>query len=460
MRATTIIWTIGLLIAVFSGGNTAAAELPKGITDDPLLNSRYLLFGSDRLRIRTWRWAVQRGNTDMVAPIIFSLRYLDPEEREAAAEVLRKLTGQRFGDNWIRWTQWQQTRPDIVPFEGYSTFLAGILKSLDEKFIDLIYPGIKHSIRLEEILWGGARAKTGIPALNNPTMIAGPSADYLKNNEPVFGVAINGDVRAYPYRFMDWHEMLNDTIGGVPVALAYCTLCGSGILFSTEVEGFAEPIIFGSSGLLYRSNKLMFDDKTESLWNQFTGEPAVGKLTNSGIKLKPLPLVTTTWGDWQKRHPDTQVLSPDTGFERDYRPGKPYGKYFKSSKLLFPAALKKDGRKPKSEVFALRLGHSSKSWPLKEFAGGAVINDRAGVVNLVLVGDEKSREIRAYRRAEEKFEKVEKSDRALTQLRSNQGLWSVTEEALIGPNGEALSRLPGHIAYWFAWQTYFDGASE
>ena len=109
-------------------------------------------------------------------------------------------------------------------------------------------------------------------------LIDAKDADYLLGTALVFGVSINGDTRAYPLRIMGWHEMFNEVIGGVPVALAYCTLCGSGILFETAVEGRARPFVFGSSGFLYRSNKLMFDRETNSLWNQFTGKPVAAQV--------------------------------------------------------------------------------------------------------------------------------------------------------------------------------------
>ena len=131
--------------------------------------------------------------------------------------------------------------------------------------------------------------------------------------------------------------MFNDVVGGVPVALAYCTLCGSGILFETLVEGRSEPFVFGSSGFLYRSNKLMYDRQTNSLWNQFLGRPVVGPLTGSGLEFKIRPVAITRWGDWRDRHPQTKVLSLETGYARDYRPGKPYGAYFASPELMFPA---------------------------------------------------------------------------------------------------------------------------
>src|SRR5262249_22543445 len=154
----------------------------------------------------------------------------------------------------------------------------------------------------------------GIPALDQPKMIPAADAGYLNADDPVFGVEINGDARAYPLRIANWHEMVNDVVGGVPVSLAYCTLCGAGILFDGRVAGRAEPFNFGSSGLLYRSNKLMYDRQTDSLWNQFTGRPVMGRLTGSRIELKVLPVVLTSWSQWRAHHKDTLVLSLETGF--------------------------------------------------------------------------------------------------------------------------------------------------
>src|SRR5215813_15612850 len=195
---------------------------------------------------------------------------------------------------------------------------------------------------MEEIAWGGVLVD-GIPALDNPRMTTASAASYLNPDDPVFGVEINGDDRAYPLRIVNWHEMVNDVVGGVPVSLAYCTLCGSGILFDSRVVGWAEPFTFGSSGLLYRSNKLMYDRQTDSLWEQFTGRPVVGRLTGSKIELKVLPLVLSSWSEWRSRHPETRVLSLDTGFRRDYGPGVAYREYFSSPELLFPALVKIGG---------------------------------------------------------------------------------------------------------------------
>ena len=207
--------------------------------------------------------------------------------------------------------------PQIKPHASFRALKTSVFNRIDpafDRFIggDRSLPE-KMKIRLEEITWGGVPVD-GIPSLDSPKLINADEATYLVNGDPVFGVDINGDIRAYPLRIMGWHEMFNETIGGVPVALAYCTLCGAGILFETKVEGRDEPFIFGSSGFLYRSNKLMFDRQTDSLWNQFTGEPVTGPLVDSGIKLKIRPVVITTWAQWKKSHPTTKVLSLVVGW--------------------------------------------------------------------------------------------------------------------------------------------------
>jgi hypothetical protein len=294
--------------------------------------------------------------------------------------------------------------------------------------------------------------KDGIPALVDPKLVAAGEAGYLTDDELVFGVEIGGDARAYPLRILDWHEMLNDTVGGVPVALAYCTLCGSGILYDRRVAGRDQPFEFGSSGLLYRSNKLMYDQQTHSLWNQFAGRPVVGPLTGSGIELDVLPVTIARWRDWRAGHPETRVLSLDTGYERDYTPGRPYGEYFASEELMFPVLVADDRLAPKDYVFALRS--PDKAWSLAAFEGGRVINDEAAGQALVLIGDAATRTVRAYRSDGRRFEAT--ADPAVVSAEGAE--WRIAEDALVGPAGEQLERLPGHIAYWFAWQALVDGA--
>ena len=388
-----------------------------------------------------------RGSLDMVPALIQALRFFGPNSPEIG-HVLDNLTGESLGNDWHAWMRWQQLHPEVEPFEGFDGFKADLMARIDPNFRIFLSRGVAHEIRLEEITWGGV-PKDGIPALTNPTHVAPSEADYITEQELVFGIEINGDARAYPLRIMDWHEMFNDVIGGVPVALAYCTLCASGILFETQREPGAAPIIFGSSGFLYRSNKLMYDQETHSLWNQFTGRPVVGPLTGSGVELKVRPVAITTWGKWLKRHPDTKVLSLDTGFRRDYAPGQPYGDYFASDRLMFPVAVADASHKPKDYVFALRAGDHEKAWPLSAFESEPVLNDRVGALDVVLIGQPESRTVRAYRAGGQDFAAAGEDG-----LSGGGKSWRIEEDALVAEDGERLERLPGHIAFWFAWSGY------
>jgi len=399
------------------------------------------------------QWMRERNNPDVIAVLIKAIRFTGDRQGDIA-KALFALTGEDQGNDWSQWMLWLQAHPEIKPFNGFTEFQSQLFANIDPAFTSFLYPQVKHEIRIEEIVWGGVQ-KDGIPALTNPDFIDASEAEYLNDSDLIFGVEINGDIRAYPYRIMDWHEMFNDVIGGIPVSLAYCTLCGSGILFDARIEGQDEPFVFGSSGFLYRSNKLMYDQQTHSLWNQFTGRPVVGELTGLGVELKILPVVTTTWGQWKNQYPKTKVLSLDTGFSRDYSPGKAYSSYFDSPNLMFPALTNDKRLDPKDKVFGLRMTGVEKAWPLKIFKGGKVINDRVGVLDIVLIGDAGSRTVRAYRSDGRKFKK----DSANPSVVKYQGAeWKVTEPALIGPEGKSLSRLPGHLAYWFAWSGYLDKA--
>ena len=444
----------GILVAAFFVTAQAAAQ---DITRDrPEAVSRAIDLVADNPRAVTDAidYFIKRQNPDGAFALVQAMRF-HRNLRPALSIALSSITGADHSDSWFDWMTWLQQQDNLETFDGFDEARALLLAQIDPNFYGFIYPGVPHDIPLWEAVWGGV-LKDGIPALTNPELIDAADADYLTDGELVFGIEINGDVRAYPLRILDWHEMFNDVIGGVPVSLTYCTLCGSGILFETVVEGRAAPLTFGSSGLLYRSNKLMYDHETESLWNQFTGRPVVGELVGSGIELKTRPVTITTWGDWQARNPATKVLSLNTGYSRDYTPGAPYADYFNSPNLIFPAPIDTASLQPKDYVFALRGTGAEKAWRLSAFESGAVINDLAGVVPVTLVGDASTRTVRAYRTDGRAFEKTDQPD----ALGSGAETWTVLETSLTGPDGTQFHRLPGHIAYWFAWDGYLGEAGE
>ncbi len=450
MRVLKITVSLCASVVLFVSAHIAAYA--EDLTDDQVTEYSQQLFASDReLRQTALQKLVERKNPDVVAAMILALRYLRPDQK--LLQGLSEITGTKVAD-WEDAMLWQEANPDVVPHESYKKMKLYVFNRIDPQFMRFL--GGERSdrdnmkIRLEEIAWGGVPVD-GIPSLDNPKLITPAEADYLRDDDLVFGVEINGDARAYPLRIMGWHEMFNDVIGDVPVALAYCTLCGAGILFETKLEDRDKPLVFGSSGFLYRSNKLMFDRETDSLWNQFTGKPVAGPLVNSGIELKIRPVAITSWKNWLAQNPKTKVLSLETGHRRDYGSGVVYKDYFASPDLMFPANVRDESRlKRKDYVFGIREFNAAKAWPLDVFEKERVINDKIGARKLVLVGDASTRTVRAYERGNHEFKDGDKPG----TLAGPGGIWQITEEYITGPKGEKLPRVAGHISYWFAWDGY------
>ena len=272
-----------------------------------------LLPGPDATEdISAIRRAESSGDKRLIAPLIDRVKFVENrEELLALVRALRKLTGEKVAaldEAWVDLVVWYGKQTGLDPPPGYTGWKGELYgQEIDPRFRFFLYEDAPATVRVEEVAWGGV-TPDGIPALVNPKTIEAAQADYLADTDAVFGVSIGGDQRAYPLRILDWHEMANDVVGGKRVALAYCTLCGAGILFDATADNVSYR--FGSSGLLFRSNKLMFDDSTLTLWNQITGEPVIGKLVGKGIKLEILPLVLTSWGEWKRQHPGYESSRP------------------------------------------------------------------------------------------------------------------------------------------------------
>lgn len=440
-----------------SSGPSGRADPPSQSNDIAALSQTLFKdFGQGR------REALERlaklGDKSVIPTLVLAMRWSGEDVH--VAQALSQLTGTTIR-TWHEASDWQEAHPEIVPHPSYRAIKLRLWGNTDRGFLEFFKSPAadrdKMKIRFEEIVWGGVRVD-GIPSLDTPRMVAADKAGYLLDTDLVFGVAINGDSRAYPLRIMGWHEMLNDVVGGVPVALAYCTLCASGILYETNVPGRQKPFIFGSSGLLYRSNKLMFDRETRSLWNQFTGKPVVGALTDSNIILKTRPVTITTWEDWRKQNPATRVLSLETGFSRNYGSGVTYRDYFASPDLMFPAIVRNETVvNRKDYVFGIRTFGAAKAWPVEAFRTQPIVNDRVGDKNIVLIGNADGRTVRAYERGGETFRSAPGEKDALV---SPSGRWRLTEDALIDRDGRRLHRIAGHVSYWFAWENYLGTTAE
>ncbi len=176
-------------------------------------------------------------------------------------------------------------------------------------------------VDIGEIISGGP-PPDGIPPIDEPRFLPTSAVEFLADDEPVLAIEVGGDARAYPVQVMLWHEIVNDTIGGVPVSVTYCPLCNTAVAVDRRVDG--RVLSFGTSGMLYQSALVMYDRQTESLWSHFTGQAIAGRLT--GAELEGLPVSTVAWRDWRNAHPQGLVLSRETGFDRDYG-SNPYPGY-------------------------------------------------------------------------------------------------------------------------------------
>jgi hypothetical protein len=211
----------------------------------------------------------------------------------------------------------------------------------------------------EDQIKRGGPPRDGIPSIDKPRFIAVDAVDFLKADDRVLGLVINNEARAYPIAILNWHEIVNDEFDGQAVVISYCPLCGTGMAFEPEL-----PVKeFGVSGLLYNSDVLLYDRETESLWSQIMSKAISGPL--KGTSLNALPLTHTSWLDWKDQHPDSLVLSTNTGYTRDYSKS-PYGGYEKSNKIFFPVSASDQRFHNKEWVLGVNIGEIYKAYPFSE----------------------------------------------------------------------------------------------
>ena len=368
----------------------------------------------------------------------------------ALVGIMERETGAGHGDDLVAWQREMWNAPE-ARHPRYAAFKSALYSLIDPRFSAYFDAPGNTLIRLDEIVWGGVR-QDGIPPLRNPAMLAAGDAGYLEDDHIVFGLSVNGDARAYPKRILAWHEMFVDTVGGVPVAGVYCTLCGTVILYYTEHEGMNHRL--GTSGFLYRSNKLMYDQATQSLWSTMRGAPVVGPLAGKGIALKSGAVVTTTWGEWRRRHPGTRVLSLDTGHGRDYSEGAAYRDYFATDELMFSVPVLDTRLKNKDEVFTVLLARHPEA-PLAisaEFLAATPVHHDAIEGTALVVLTDPSGANRAYASEEVTFARYD-GDR---RVEDGSGMiWTMDEHALTAEDGRVLRRIPAQRAFWFGWHAAF-----
>jgi hypothetical protein len=237
--------------------------------------------------------------------------------------------------------------------------------------------GTKYLVHPSKIKSGGP-PQDGIPSIDSPKFITVEEADeWIADNELALAINYKGIKRVYPLQILVWHEIVNETIAGDPLLITYCPLCGSGIAFERKING--KEVEFGTSGKLYNSNLVMYDRMTETYWTQIDGKAIIGELT--GMELNDVSIDTVVWRDWKKEHPDSEVLSKDTGFSRQY--GRdPYGNYYEDSFVMFPVEHEDNRVHPKTVIFGIEVNGFYKAYREDDLLKNPVIEDTVNGVKI------------------------------------------------------------------------------
>lgn len=308
------------------------------------------------------------------------------------------------------------------------------------------------SIPLSEVLDGGP-GKDGIPALVNPSFTDVQGVNYLNDADLVIGFKNASDIRAYPHAILDWHEIVNDNINDVSVAVTYCPLTGTGFGWNRIINQVETT--FGVSGLLYNTNLIPYDRATDSNWSQILNKSVNGTLI--GEKADLIELFETDWETWKSIYPNTQVLSIDTGFSRTYGTS-PYGDYnTNNSAFLFPVP--KDTRLPlKERVHAIISENQAKAYRFSNFQSNNIIRDTFMGKNYLIVGN--ANFIVSFELIGEfsmlNFEYVYNGSEILVND-SEGNQWNIFGEAISGPKeGESLRGSSSTMGFWFSIPAFYE----
>ncbi len=326
----------------------------------------------------------------------------------------------------------------------------------------------KHTVPLDEIVSGGP-PKDGIPPIDRPTFVRVPDADrWLGDREPVVLVTLDGQARVYPLQILMWHEIVNDEIGTTPVSVTYCPLCNTALAFDRRLDG--RVLDFGTTGRLRHSDLVMYDRQTESWWQQASGEGIVGAYAGRTLTFVSAPVVS--WSLVKQSHPQAQVLSRKTGFNRQYG-RNPYTRYDSQRgpyTRFFRA--KKDGRLPAMErVAALEIGGSSVAYAFSLLAKKRVVNDQVSGTPIAVLWAEgtasavdreaiaESRDVGASavfdRRLDGQTLSFAPSGPGRFRDQETGSTWNLLGRGIDGPlEGRQLRAIPHGNHFWFAWGVF------
>lgn len=309
----------------------------------------------------------------------------------------------------------------------------------------------KHIVPFDQIVSGGP-PPDGIPSIDSPRFIPVDDADkFLQDSDKVVGININNDIRAYPLQILVWHEIVNDNVGGIPVAVTYCPLCFANQIFSRTINNTV--VQFGTSGKLYNSNLVMYDRTSKSLWSQALGEGIVGKY--AGVKLDRIPFDLAYWKDWKQLYPNSKVLSRDTGSVRPYG-ADPYGDYYTSPDILFPISNEDKRLDVKEFVVGLENDGVNKAYKLRDIENLKVINDQISNKSLTLISLHSlmARVFDSSLDGQTIIFYYNSTNNSFVDKQTG-SQWNFEGRSIEGSmKGKQLVRLPFDEGFWFEWSSF------
>ena len=303
-------------------------------------------------------------------------------------------------------------------------------------------------------VFDGGPGKDGIPSIDNPEFVSISEANYMSDEDLVLAIKSGSEIKAYTHPVLDWHEIINDEIGGVSFALTYCPLTGTGIGWNRLING--DITTFGVSGKLYNTNLMPYDRKTESYWSQMRLDCVVGDLISE--RAENIMFFETSWKTWKELYPNAPIISTNTGFSRNY--GQyPYGDYKTNNDLLiFPVSNENSALPRKERVLAVISDTSTKAYTFDSFKNAAigVVEDNVDGKNLIIVGSQEHNFIAAFENNDNaNFEAVENNFPIVMQDDKGNA-YDVFGIVVNGPSqGQQLSQPTSMISYWFALVAFY-----
>jgi len=416
-------------------GFPEAPVVPEGPADESLVATIDGLFSTLGAGIPSGVVGEISDSGDARAAWLFSdlVRFLGPSDlRDELLTGFERLTGVTLADDPVALrSPWQSMTDhliawDLPALDGYEGWKGQLYILVDPRW-QPFFDDTDTDIDWRLVSWGGVLmddrpfgdpnscARGCIPALDDPAVTDAAGGGWYPDEALVFGITVNGESRAYPKNIMEVHEMVNDELGGRRLAIPYCTLCGSAQAYFTDgVAGADEMPVLRTSGLLSRSNKVMFELATFSVFDTFTGEALSGPLREAGVELEQTSVVTSTWGDWKAAHPDTTIVAGDGGIGRIYS--------------LDPLR----GRDDNGAIFP--IGAVDERLPTQEKVLGVFAEDGSAIAFPV-----------AQARAELD------AGRPVAAL----GIVVVPDASGVRATREDGSEVAGHEAFWFAWSQFY-----